>query len=356
MTETTTKLWIDELDPRRKAALFGGLPWDVESEFETPVSGLRSHTFVLPSTRGIVVDLGTSADPRAFQRYFDEMVVFASAEDLLPTQAEVLQVLENIRQQLGLNAETMAALLGAKVRSYYNWLGGTQMPFARLIVATRAGTTLGAIVASDPTLAKRIFDTTPEAASQLIATGQLASWKALVDRARAEQSLELQAVRQVLPIAVKLPEGETPQTFAATVKSAAFRAAAALLERLAPQTHATSEIWRAEAYTQLDAMLDTRASGEELPEEWVFLTTMTGPGLDELRERAHALLEDPHSTSADWDSFVAEEGERAWDSYSFEPLGPLEDAMPTAATAPQRLLDFTNLGLDLVTGEARTER
>ena len=354
MTETTTKLWIDDQDPTRKAALFARQPWDFESEFETPVSGLRSHTFYLPSTRGVFVDLGTSADPSAFRRHHSELII-GPTEDLLPTQSEVLQVLESIRQQLELTAETTAALLGAKVRSYYNWLQGVQMPLARLITATRAVTTLGALVASDPALAKRIFDTGAEAAIQLIATGQVASWKALVDRARAEQALELQALRQVLPIAVTLPEGETAQTFAATVKSATFRAAAALLERLAPQTRATSEIWRAEAYTQLDAMLDTRANGQELAEEWVFLTTMTSAGLDEHRERAHSLLEDPHATSADWESFVAEEGERAWDSYSFEPLGPLEDAAPVAATAPQRLLDFTNLGVDLVTGEPRTE-
>lgn len=360
MTGSGTRLWVDELDDPTRAMLLGGPRWEERFVHETSVGGLRDTSWDLAPT-GTAVIVGRVGHGRSdvdFVRgYLADAVMFSPYEPALPTQAEVITVLENLRKRLELSAETMGTLLGAKVRRYHDWVAGAPMPLARVNAAVGAAAALAAILADDPALAKRIFDSQAEEASHLISTGQFASWKALVDRVRAEQAKEQQAISPVLPVAVVIPEGLTPQAFAEIINSPAFRAGTAILERLAPHTRATAEAWRVEAYAQLEAKLETLAEAEPLADEWVFLTTLTGAGLVEFRKRAEALLADSAATSAAWEKFLTEEGERAWSAYNFHPRDPVEDSEPEpTATGPQGLFDFTNLGLDLVTGEPRKGR
>lgn len=292
-----------------------------------------------------------------FQAASDELLI-GSFEPVLSTQREILRVLENIRGRLDLTADTMASLLGLRNRRrYYDWLGGVPMPLSRLNAALGAASALMTLIAENPQVAKRVFDEEQEDASKLIATGRFASFRALVNRVRAEHARELEALAPTLPFPTDLPSDITPGAFADSVKSGAFRAATAILERLAPQTRVTSEVWRVEAFAELQAMLDARRQGEELPESWVFLVALDGAGTRELRERATAKLSEPSGSREAWEAFLAEEAGRAWATYDFTIAEPLEEEEDDTVRAgsPGGLFDFTSLGIDLVTGKQRRD-
>lgn len=354
MTTVRTPLWIDQQDDPTRAYLLGGQPaWDDRGQ--TVIEGLRDTTWDLsPQPKIVIRDVGHGLTDVDLRTYINSAEFVGAIAPSQPTQLEVIGDLEVLRDRLELSAETMGRLLGAKVRRYHHWVSGEPMPLARVNAAAGAVAAVAAVLSEDPTLAKRIFDTCAQEATALIATGRFVSWKALVNRVRAEQAKERQALVPALPIAVIKPEGMTAAEFAQTLKSAAFRAATAILERLAPQTRATEEVWRVAGFADLDATWELRADGEELPETWSFLATMTGAGLGEFRERAEKVLGDPTATVATWESFVADEGIQAWDAYEFAIAGPVEEAAaPDGPAMIEGLLEFANLGIDLSTGERR---
>jgi hypothetical protein len=345
--------WIEEQDDATRAFLLGGnSPWDDESGNQTVIEGLRDTTWDLAPHRLVVHDVGRGMSEGALRKYLHSPLFQAPPAR---TQSELMTELEQIRDRLDLSAEVMSGLLGARPRAYHYWVSGEQqLSLPRANTAAGAVAAVAALLSEDPMLAKRIFDTNAEEATELISTGRFASWKALVNRARAEQAREHQALAPALPVAIVMPDGMSAHDFASTVKSAAFRAAAAIMERLAPYTHATEEMWRVTGYAELEEKFQAQADGDELGETWSFLATMSGAGLAEFRERAERVLGDPSTTPAAWAKFIGDESDRAWGSYDFTLRDAVDDApFGDAEGNLDGLFDFTNLGIDLVTGEPR---
>ena len=273
------------------------------------------------------------------------------------SQDMVLGALDDLRKPLDITAQTVAQLLEASARRYYEWRSGEPMPYGRLITASLTASALTDLLSQEAAVAQRLFERDRDEVVSLLATGQFASFRAHVDRARAEVARDVAALSPPLPLPLDLPEGTDTKSFLESVKSATFQAAARILERFAPQTRATEELWRVEAYARLEHALDSLDRADALDGSWQFIITLSGPELREFRERAQQLLESAPSADA-WTLFLAEEEERALGTFDFQPLEPGEEGSHDLAARfrPDELFNFDNLGFDGVTGAPGKER
>jgi transcriptional regulator with XRE-family HTH domain len=275
---------------------------------------------------------------------------------IYPTQADVLDAIEGLRARLNLQVETTARLLGVEKRTYQGWKSGEQpMPIPRLQTAMNALVALGRLAADDPAAARKVFEEQAVEATKLVATGQFAALRALVDRASAAIAREMAAVNPAIDAPLALPEGVDAQRSLELVDSAEFRAVTAYMERLAPEIHATTVVWKTRSLLGLQAAVERLSSGDQLGDDWLFLVALTGSSLEGLDERAQALLRHVNTTEESWKTFLNEETERAWRSYSVPVAEPAEEGSsdPSANARPADLYDFSHFGFDLATGQVR---
>ena len=77
---------------------------------------------------------------------------------IYPTQTDVLDAIEGLRERLNLQVETTARLLGVEKRTYQGWKSGDQpMPILRLQTAMNALVALGRLAADDPAAARKVL-------------------------------------------------------------------------------------------------------------------------------------------------------------------------------------------------------
>jgi DNA-binding XRE family transcriptional regulator len=272
-----------------------------------------------------------------------------------PMQADVLEAVEGLRSRLDLTIETTARLLGVEKRTYHGWKSGEPMPMSRLQTAMNALVALGRLAADDPAAARKVFEGDTAEATKLVSTGQFAALRALVDRASATIARELAAVSPAIDARPELPDGVDVQRALELVSSADFRAVTAYMQGLAPETRATTAIWKVRALLELQAAVARLSSGDALGDDWLFLVAMTRSGLEALEERALSLLRDPNKTGESWIVFLTEEAERAWSGYSVPVAEPAEKGShdSDASARPADLYDFSRSGFDLATGKIR---
>jgi DNA-binding XRE family transcriptional regulator len=275
---------------------------------------------------------------------------------IYPTQADVLDAIEGLRARLNLQVETTARLLGVEKRTYQGWKSDEQpMPILRLQTAMNALVALGRLVADDQAAVRKVFEERAAEATNLVATGRFAALRALVDRASAAIAREMAAVNPAIDAPLALPAGVDAQRSLELMDSAEFRAVTAYMERLTPGIHAITAVWKTRSLLGLQAAVERLSSGDQLDDDWLFLVALTRSGLEGLDERAQALLHKVNTTEESWKTFLHEETERAWRSYSVLVAEPVEKGSydPSANTRPADLYDFSYFGFDLATGQVR---
>ena len=316
--------------------------------------------FVAQATVDPSYDLGGSWYQVYAPAFLTEQTTFGVLQDPVdiaayPTQADVMLALEDVRQRLDLTTDEAARLIGVGTRSYLGYKSGdSSMPLSRMQTAMNAAMVLGCLAASRWEATRRVL-TTDAGSSELIATGQFATLRGLVDRAQADIDREYDSLVPALDAVPSLPEGLDPEAVLATLRSPQFEALMPYIDAFAPGLQSGDAVSRVVALLELEAAVERLHAGDPLGEDYMFLSPLRAAEIDGLLRRAREVL---RATSPDsgWQAFIESEAEAAWSKYSLEIAGPVIDLREVGDDAAYAVRDVADLGFDLVTGRPHEAR
>ncbi len=254
----------------------------------------------------------------AVYRYFSAGAVIAPHAQAPAARRPLDEVVGTVADGLRLTRAALARLLSVPRTSLYRSLADPARRGASDAVERRATFVADLVEAHQPAAALLVESRPAELTDALARDDYLrvlqlfaesrAQWAALAARS---YSAAIQGVDQATPDVRRL------------LREPGFADAVRLVAELSPADAAPS-VDRAEAFIDLDDALRAARTGDEVPEQWAFLHTLSREEREALRRRAFAVLRTEDFGPVRWQRFVSAESARAWASYQVTELQPIE--------------------------------